>query len=192
MVNNRHAVTDKPRQEQVPGKKLYQQIVEDELGISQEFFKENAGPIRSRLRRASKVLTALSPGPVQGARHSRPGPRGITLALGDIQDVGDQGIIDNVINICVHVASSVVLLESTTQTLRRALRFVEEAVQTEADPSTVLTACTLYYLIHDAPQPEPVPKELEAVHRCFDNMEWLIGTRAMGQLGIQGLPSVEG
>jgi hypothetical protein len=162
-------LTSNPQQGKA--KKLYREIVEDKLQIPFEFFKRSSGTIRDKLLTASKALSGLGPGPPSG------------------QYFGEKDIAHNIINVCVHVASSVVLLESSTQDLKQAMTFVETRLR-DVDASTVLTACTLYYIIHDAPPATDFPEGLQSVHKYLDHMQWLIGTTAMQKLGIEPLKEV--
>ncbi len=87
------------------------------------------------------------------------------------------------VNNCLHIASSAVLLGSDSRTLAEILESLQQ--EYSSDPTTVVTVAVLYYsvtsLLKDSSQ-----KQLAAVHRRFDEMNWLVGDAVKG-LNIQPL-----
>ena len=164
-------------------RKGYQEIVEGRLRISEEFFRSHSEMMLKRLRAVSKALTGLGSEPSSLPPRRRPGPGNISF---HVQDIYESDISQNLINICVHIASSVVLLESKAVDLNRALDSVAKDFP-EVDASVVLTACTLYYIMHDYGEAVNADGDLQTIHRHFDQMEWLIGREAMNRLGIESL-----
>jgi hypothetical protein len=165
-------------------KKGYQEIVLDRLGITKDFFVSHSGTMLDRLRAVSRALTGLGSEPSNRSPRRPSGPGNIHY---HVQDIYDPDISHNLINICVHIASSVVLLESKATLLNTALVSVAEEFP-NVDSSTVLTACTLYYIMHDSAEAAKTNGELETIHRHFDAMDWLIGQEAMRRLNIERLP----
>jgi hypothetical protein len=96
--------------------------------------------------------------------------------------------IDDGINQCLHLASSVVLRQEPAD-VEGALKAASDAIKQEPelkgkDPDTILTIATVYYLLHEAPQLK-VQEEAEDFHRveqAFAAKDWLIGKDAMNKL----------
>lgn len=90
------------------------------------------------------------------------------------------------INMCVHVASAVVLLEARSEQFHEAQRRVNNAEKyRDIDPSTVFTAAALYFVVEDVKKrlsdfQKDLEKELEG--KKLEEKEW--PQRCLG-LGIQ-------
>ena len=94
------------------------------------------------------------------------------------------------INACIHVASSIVLMSSDPDKLAQMLKDIPKGFP-GIDPTIVLTAATLYYLLVDLIVQEAKDglrkkqkKDLEHVFKRFQDMRWMIGETAMNKLEI--------
>lgn len=94
-----------------------------------------------------------------------------------------------VINRCLHLASSLVLLGSDANMVPRGIDKIR-AVDAFRDrnPTTVLTIAALYYLIRRHQDSGTLEKDealaLTCIRKMFDRVNWLIGTAGMKYLGI--------
>jgi len=181
MDGNPGIPTRNPQQDNA--QKPYQEIVRKRLGISEEFFISHSETMLNRLRAVSKALTGLGSEPSSLPPRRGPGPGNISF---HVQDIYEPDISQNLINICLHIASSVVLLESKAVDLSSALDSVAKEFP-KVDASMVLTAATLYYIMHDYGEALNANGDLQTIHKHFDQMEWLIGRTAMDKLGIESL-----
>ena len=96
------------------------------------------------------------------------------------------------INLCFHVASSLVLLESTGAELNRALdRIRNNQDFSDLDPTVVVTIAALYHLIKAAEESDILTNSeketIRYVHKRFDTMNWMVGWLGMKALGIKAL-----
>lgn len=137
----------------------YEKILFDDLGIPADYFDDEAH---------QKVI-----------RNSLLGAADAMIGrLGDV--VG--------INACVHVASSIVLMGSDPQKLAAALKEIEDDFP-EIDPTIVVTAASLYYLLRDQIARKGLgqakKKKLRYVRQRFQDMQWMIGPDRMRQLSIK-------
>jgi len=91
------------------------------------------------------------------------------------------------INVCVHIASSAVLLGSDHARLTSTLSELQSRFR-GIDPTTVVTAASLYYIfrslltLKDLTDKER--KSLEYLRNRFAEMGWLVGTPRMAELGF--------
>lgn len=91
------------------------------------------------------------------------------------------------INQCLHLASSIVLrnttnLNETLDTIRRL-----DGLPHGKDPATILTIATLYFLLEresKRPADEDTTARLGRIRGRFQEMNWMIGPEAMAALGI--------
>lgn len=97
--------------------------------------------------------------------------------------------------VCLHVASSVVLLESTPPNVDRTLtRIKEDKRFSGIEPTTVVTGAALYYLLHhiindeDASVPQGERGKLSKLSSRLDTINWMIGGSAMKALGMSPGP----
>ena len=92
------------------------------------------------------------------------------------------------INACFHVASSIVLMGSDAKKLDRTLKEIEDDFE-EIDPTIVITAASLYYLLRDQIARKGLgqaeKKKLRYVRQRFQDMQWMIGRERMRQLSIK-------
>jgi len=100
----------------------------------------------------------------------------------------DSSSIDDGINQCLHLASSVVLRQEPAD-VEDALRAASAAIKQEPelngkDPDTILTIATVYYLLHEAPQlkVQEEAEDFRRVEQAFAAKDWLIGKDAMNKL----------
>jgi hypothetical protein len=95
------------------------------------------------------------------------------------------------INQCLHIASSLVLLESNAERVMQTLPSIAQKYPELAgkDPSTVVTIAALYHLIKTAENnlKKSDKATIEYIHRRFDQMNWMIGEDGMRVLGIKTL-----
>ncbi len=89
------------------------------------------------------------------------------------------------INQCVHLATSVVLLGSEPERLRKSMKNAKNRFS-HADPSAVLTIATLYYLLTVYLDWDLI-YEIKHICRNFDSVNWMIGEETMNALGIERL-----
>ena len=99
---------------------------------------------------------------------------------------GELGVISQLL----HVASSVVLLESDRGRVDVTLSFIRETDPfQEIDPSVVLTSVALYYLIcsaeHDFKTDAANLELIRHIHSRLNQMNWFIGVDAMKKLGFR-------
>ena len=92
------------------------------------------------------------------------------------------------INTCLHVASSIVLLGSDAGKLERTLEELGDKFP-GIDPTVILTAASLYYLLRDQIAREGLGQaernKLQYVRQRFQDMHWKIGRECMRQLSIE-------
>ena len=141
----------------------YEEILFEDLGISKAYLDDPAHQevIRTRFLGAAEAMRGR---------------------LGEI--VG--------INACIHVASSIVLMSSDPDRLAKTLKDIKtefEGIDRDIDPTVVLTAATLNYLLvdlirHEKSRRARRRKDLEHVFRRFQDMRWMIGERGMEKLEI--------
>lgn len=103
------------------------------------------------------------------------------------------------INMCLHAASSVIL--SNPGYLKETLKVIKETKGLESkDPTTVLTICTLYYLVEretdrvekqktktkaDTEKLLEYETRLKTLRKGFYDINWLVGSSAMRVLGFK-------
>jgi hypothetical protein len=137
---------------------LYEQILFDKLGIPRNYFENE-----EHLKGVREKLANAA----QGMRE------GLTEFVG--------------LNVCIHVASSFVLLESSRAKLTTTLDEIAELFP-DIDPTTVVTAASLYYILkHLESRGELKPsekKDIQYMHKRFMDISWLIGTERMKRLGL--------
>ncbi len=139
-------------------RQLYKQILFERLGISPKVFEDNEQLKEIRER----------------------------LAKGDVAK--REGLTEFVsVNLYIHVASSVVLLESESAKVRSTLNFVEDHFS-GIDPTTVVTSSSLYYIIKCLLSREDLSADerdnLTHVWERFQEINWLIGSQRMAELGF--------
>ena len=140
---------------------LYQDVFKKDLNVKEEFLKKYADKIRARLRHAAEEFKS---------------------------DHANMFAI----NMCLHAASSIILshpdnLNGVLEKLRNT-----EGLK-DKDATTVLTVSSLYYLVEwDAAraaeetttEAKHYEADLEQLRRGFDEINWLIGDKAMRVLGL--------
>lgn len=92
-------------------------------------------------------------------------------------------------NQMLHIASSVVLLESARQHLDETLVFIRQNnAFANIDPATIITSVALYYLIQYTMRAELLDeKDKKLLGRAYARlyqMNWMIGKEAMNELGF--------
>jgi hypothetical protein len=103
-------------------------------------------------------------------------------------------------NRCVHLASSIVLLCADSEILATLVREIKDEVDDNPnvklfegpDPTTVITIATLFYILkvytigrklNDGEEMVP-DLEREEICKRFNNVNWMIGPKAVRILGI--------
>ena len=156
----------------------YHELVDKRLAIAPAFFSKYQDTIRERLSAAADELlksqTRDFSTPVAG-HFGRPDLAGINQAL--------------------HLASNVLLLGASPENVRATMDALSRDDRfSHHDPSTVVTVAVLYFLLNQLQmslpsQPEAARRELRdrlvALHRRFDNLQWMTDATAMGALAIE-------
>ena len=96
------------------------------------------------------------------------------------------------INQCLHLAGTLVLLESHSQSLRQLLEELssgpkspkQEQVLPESDATSYLSAAMLCYLLTTYLPKRGVPKPYDAIWAALDSVNWIVGEKDMRLLGI--------
>lgn len=174
----------------------YVNIIESHLAIPKAFFyekdpqtneeNENYKVIERKLLSAASALRAL-----ETPCHPRRGKRvhsNLRFALDTLQN---DDLEDNITNICVHIASSIILLESKTKTLRDTFDAIEKALPSDKkdiDPSQVVTSAMLYYLFHNTPLSRMRENQLSFLTSRFEENNWLLDKEIRRLLNME-IPS---
>lgn len=148
----------------------YIHILFDILKFPREFLKRNCKMIRTRL------LSALAVTRTNGVD---------TQVFSPNEDIF-------VINQCMHLASSVLLLGSKEEDIESAIRHVRSLSGIEEnDPTTVLSIVMLYYIIRKESQKldasEDEKRLIERVCNMFQRINWVIGSAGMQVLELNDL-----
>jgi hypothetical protein len=141
----------------------YERILFDVLKFPRDFLLRNQEIIRIRL------LSALAVTRTDGTE---------TKVFSPHEDIF-------VINQCMHLASSVLLLGSREEDIATAINYVNRFQEFQGrDPTTVLSIIMLYYLISEAR--ERVPEDQQGfilrAHTMFQDINWVIGRPGIGVL----------
>lgn len=147
----------------VTDKPRYRDLVESRLRISRDFLEEYRETILDRLDSAYKVMTSEEK----------------TAVNRDLFGI----------NQCVHLASSIVLLASTSEALSQTVDDLKVELS-ESDATTVLTIATLYYLLADyVPQrfAQQRPESIGYIRKRLDAVNWMVGQPVMDVLAIKML-----
>jgi hypothetical protein len=146
------------------------------LQIDKAFLEGHAKTIREKLISAGKVM-------MQG-----------TQGLESLTDKAS--LLDRFdmfgINQCLHLASTVLLLGSSSDNLQRTITMIQQSRDFSGqDPTTVVISAVLYYLLLKAeedPEIETEDKEkIRHIHQRFDELNWMINPRGVQTLGIARL-----
>ena len=139
--------------------KPYERLLFEDLGIPKDFLSDQ--------QKAEKIRKKL-------------------LAAGQVErsGVGDLYAIE----VCLHIASSIVLLESNAKNLDATLRQIKtrEKDYADANPEAVVTSAALCYLLTEANTGATSDERdaLDYLLKRLDSIHWGIGEKAMETLGI--------
>jgi hypothetical protein len=91
------------------------------------------------------------------------------------------------INACIHVASSTILLESDKMELRQTLFQLADQFR-GIDPTTIVTAASLYHMIKILESREDLQasdkKKIQHLRKRFGEIAWLVGAKRAKKLGF--------
>lgn len=141
------------------------------LKINDEALNHHRDEITSRLESATRSLTSRSGNPLSQQK-----------MFG--------------INQCLHLAGTLVLLESDARTLRQVLRRLSPQKKTktspESDATTYLSVAMLYHLLTKyLPTHVGADEHYDAIWGALDSANWIVGKKDMRLLGI-GRPKKTG
>ncbi len=174
------------------------------LGIPDTFFDDKKGTVYAKLKAANKALSgfkenfnALEKENLSPIRKSN-----LRFFLENIENVGndeDKDMICYILNMCMHIASSALLLHSEPKNLKAALNDLKNELG-EDDASSPLASVVLFCLIEKAnkrtskkkankrtskKKEQNVPNEDIAVLRdCLIRLKWFIGDKGVKTLGM--------
>lgn len=146
-------------------------IMEDELQISyhSEFITDHYGDIEKHLTDAYNEMRVKETSP--------------------IMDKAPSSEL-NGIHQCLHLATTIFLLGSTSRNLRTTLDYIK-AINVGGDSNSILTVVTLYYFITEdyikadlKPNREKRLNILSYIHQRFDSINWMLNSEIILKLGI--------
>ena len=149
----------------------WSELVKERLKISEEFLERHDSTIRERLVEAADELERRGGDPTHG-----------TFVNAEFR----------AINQSLHAATSVLLLGSPGEDLKRTLQWLPSfGAFAERDPATIVTIAVLHFLMHrllaaDPRDPASVEK-VRRLHLRFDELNWMTSAGVIEALGIRPL-----